>query len=193
MVSTVTARRDVGADDLEEARLRHAFMAGDEAALEVLYRDVSPLVYSLALRALGSDAEAEDVTQQTFVGAWRARSTYDARRGALRGWVIGIARRKIADSLEARARDSRRLTALAATSAADPMASDDRIDELLLAHEIDMLGDPRRVIMTLAFYDGATHEQIAEDLGLPLGTVKSHIRRSLIALRSRLEAADVAS
>lgn len=192
MVSTVTARRDVGADDLEEVRLRHAFMAGDEAALEVLYRDVSPLVYSLALRALGSEAEAEDVTQQTFVGAWRARSTYDARRGALRGWVVGIARRKIADSLEARARDSRRLTALAASSTAEA-ATDDRIDELLLAHEIDMLGDPRRVIMALAFYDGATHEQIAADLGLPLGTVKSHIRRSLLALRSRLEAADVAS
>ena len=195
MVSTVTVGRDVATDDLDEARLRHAFAAGDEAALEALYRDVSPLVYSLARRALGSETEAEDVTQQTFVAAWRARSTFDSRRGELRGWVVGIARRKIADALDARTRDVRRLTALAASTppagAAD--GADDRIDEMLLAHEIDMLGDPRRIIMALAFYDGITHEQIAADLNLPLGTVKSHIRRSLLALRSRLEAANVAS
>lgn len=193
MVSTVTVRRNVGADDLDEARLHRAFAAGDAAALEAVYRDASPLVYTLALRALGSEAEAEDVTQQTFVAAWRARSTFDPRRGALRGWVVGIARRKIADALQARSRDSRRLSALAAAAPVPAHAADSTVDELVLAHEIDMLGDPRRVIMALAFYDGKTHEQIAADLDLPLGTVKSHIRRSLLALRSRLEAADVAS
>lgn len=193
MVGTVTARRDVSAEDLDAARLRRAFADGDEGALEALYRDVSPLVYSLARRALGSEEEAEDITQQTFVAAWRARATFDPRKGELRGWIVGIARRKIADALAGRSRDMHRLTALAAASSSAMDESDDRIDEILLAHEIDMLGDPRRVIMALAFYDGITHEQIAADLNLPLGTVKSHIRRSLLALRSRLEAANVAS
>jgi len=193
MVGTAVVGRNVVADDLEEARLQRAFVAGDERALETLYRDVSPLVYSLALRSLASQAEAEDVTQQTFVAAWRARASYDHRRGALRGWVVGIARRKIADAQAARSRESTRLTSLFAAAPAAADEPGERIDEMLLAHEIDMLGDPRRVIMALAFYEGATHEQISRDLGLPLGTVKSHIRRSLLTLRSRLEAADVAS
>lgn len=176
----------------ESARmpLAHAFAAGAEGALEEIYRDVSPLVFTLAARALGDQTEAEDVTQQTFVAAWRSRNTFDPDRGALRGWIVGIARRAIADALERRSRDRRRLEAVRDET---PVVQRDHVDDVLLAYEIDALGDPRRTIVALAFYDGRTHEEIATSLGMPLGTVKSHIRRSLTTLRTRLEAADVAS
>ena len=178
------------ADEVLGASLAHAFAAGSEGALEQIYRDVSPLVFTLAIRALGNSTEAEDVTQQTFVAAWRSRHTFDPDRGVLRGWVVGIARRAIADALEGRTRDRRRLEAVRDEPR---QAERDHVDDVLLAYEIEALGDPRRTIVSLAFYDGRTHEEIAAVLQMPLGTVKSHIRRSLTTLRTRLEAADVAS
>ncbi len=178
------------ADEVSGTSLAHAFAAGSDGALEEIYRDVSPLVFTLAVRALGNHAEAEDVTQQTFVAAWRSHGTFDPDRGALRGWIVGIARRAIADALERRTRERRRLEAVR-----DDVTEveRDRVDDILLAYEIEALGDPRRTIMSLAFYEGHTHEHIAERLEMPLGTVKSHIRRSLATLRTQLEAADVAS
>lgn len=168
-----------------------AFVAGDERALEMLYKDVSSLVYTLAVRALGDEHEAEDVTQQTFVSAWRARTTFDPDRGQLRGWVVGIARRRIADALDKRSRDHRNLEVVKETATEhDP---DRAMDQVLLAYELQQLGDPRHTIMRLAFMEGHTHDAIAQELDMPVGTVKSHIRRSLLALRQRLEVADVAS
>jgi RNA polymerase sigma-70 factor (ECF subfamily) len=178
------------AEEATGSRLAHDFAAGADGALEEIYRDVSPLVFTLAVRALGNTTEAEDVTQQTFVAAWRSRATFDPDRGALRGWIVGIARRAIADALEGRTRDRRRLEAVRDVPA---VAEPDPVDNLVLAYEIEALGDPRSTIMSLAFYEGHTHEYIAESLNMPLGTVKSHIRRSLTTLRSRLEEADVAS
>ena len=169
-----------------------AFAAGADGSLERVYNEASSLVYTLAVRALGDTHEAEDVTQQTFVSAWRARSTYDPTRGDVRGWVVGIARRRIADALDKRRRDGLKVDAM--RSAADiQVAATPELDDVLLSYELESLGDPRKTIMALAFVDGCTHEQISQQLGMPLGTVKSHIRRSLITLRDRWEVSDVAS
>lgn len=169
-----------------------AFADGEDGALEELYRDLSPLVFTMASRSLGSSADAEDVTQQTFVSAWRGRTGFDPVRGDLRGWVVGIAKRRIADALEARSREHRRLEAVKDATPPETAAQDDA-DSVLLAYEVEALGPPRSTIVSLAFFEGVTHEQIASRLEMPLGTVKSHIRRGLIELRDRWEVSDVAS
>lgn len=187
----MVAETAAGADRPDDRALDHEFAAGAEGSLERLYRASSALVYTLALRSLGDVAEAEDVTQQTFVSAWRTREGYDPERGSARGWVVGIARRRIADALEARSRERRRLAAVrdeAPPEVADPIAVE--VDRLLVRGQVESLGPPRSQIVALAFFEGRTHEQIAERLGMPLGTVKSHLRRSLVALRRGLEAAD---
>ncbi len=173
---------------LDPGAVARGFRDGDEAALEVVYRDVSALVHTLALRALRNAADAEDVTQATFVSAWRGRERFDPERGDLRGWIVGIAKRRIADALDARTREARRLTAV--KDAVEPAVSDGEAEAVEIAYEIEALGDPKRTIVSLAFYEGATHEQIAERLEMPLGTVKSHLRRSLITLRRRWEVRD---
>ncbi len=165
------------------------FADGDDEALEELYRDLSPLVHTLALRSLRNATDAEDVTQATFVSAWRGRETFDPARGDLRGWVVGIAKRRIADAIDSRTREARRLTAV--KDVAEPAVSDQEAHAVEIAYDIESLGDPRRTIVSLAFYEGATHQQISERLDMPLGTVKSHLRRSLIALRERWEVNDV--
>ena len=180
---------EAGVDD---DPLEAAFAAGAETALEEAYRRWSALVYTLALRSLGDVGEAEDVTQKTFVAAWTGRGGYDRHRAALPAWIVGIARKKIADSHAARAR-VRELQdrAIAAGLFDAPSHEVDLADRLLVADEISRLEPQAQQVIRLAFYDDLTHVQIAERLGLPLGSVKSSIRRSLERLRRRLEASYV--
>lgn len=176
----------------DDGELASRLASGDPAALKTMYDRWSRLVYTIAARSLGDLAEAEDVTQRTFVSAWTSRETFTPAKGSLAGWLLGIARRRIADAHEARSRGAR-LEAAVRSQALTPPAEPVSVEEtLVIAQEIEALDPDAQTVMRLAFYDDLTHAQIAERLAMPLGTVKSHIRRSLVRLRTRLEAADVA-
>ena len=173
----------------DEERFTAAFAAGDERALGWVYQRWSPLIYTLAVRSLGDVGDAEDVTQKTFVAAWTGRTGFDASRARLSTWLVAIAKNKIADTHEARARIARLQAQLTATTSPEEWVTepDDLADTLVVSDEIAHLEPEAREIVRLAFYDDLTHHQISERLGLPLGTVKSHIRRSLQRMRARLE------
>jgi RNA polymerase sigma factor (sigma-70 family) len=181
--------RPVEPGDLSAAEVAAGFAAGREEALAEVYRRWSALVHGIALKMLGDRADAEDVTQQVFVSAWQGRSTFDPATGSLPAWLVGITKHRIADRLAARSRDQRTLAAVGSIREdLRAVPADDRlIDRLVLADEISRLGDPRRTILGLVFYEDQTYAQIAERLNLPLGTVKSHVRRGLLHLRDRLK------
>ena len=182
--------RDPVADPDGELSAEEAFAAGDEVALAHAYRRWSPVVYTLALRSLGDRTDAEDVTQKTFVSAWTSRTTYDPARARLSTWIIAIAKRRIADTHEARRRIRALQEELQRVTIPDDLRASlpvDLGDTLLVAQEIDRLEPDARKVMRLAFFDDLTHDEISRRIGMPLGTVKSHIRRSLERMRTRLE------
>ncbi|GAA3586867.1 sigma-70 family RNA polymerase sigma factor [Streptomyces osmaniensis] len=181
---------DQGLAPTGEEELVRGLLSGDEACLAALYRRWSPLVHTLAWRALGDAREAEDVTQQVFLGVWRGRQGYRPERGTVAGWISGITRRKIADALSARTRRSD-LVASAGTRLSPDEGGSDRfaeaaLDRVLVRDALAGLPDAQQRVLRLTYYEDLTQTQIAERTGWPLGTVKSHARRGLHRLHHRL-------
>ncbi|MET7361248.1 sigma-70 family RNA polymerase sigma factor [Streptomyces sp. NPDC005562] len=179
--------------DAEEAHAREEFSVGlargDEHSFTALYRRWGSLVYALAVRSLGDPKEAEDVTQQVFLAAWRGRGGYRPERGPVSAWLVGIARHKTVDALSARARRGEVVDRGAAAAEADPVPQahlDAALDRVLLGQELAKLPAAQRHVLGLAYFEDLTQVQIAERTGLPLGTVKSHIRRALGRLNRSL-------
>lgn len=176
-------------DPRDDAALAAGFVAGEEGSLEVVYRRWGSLVYTLARRTLGDEREAEDVTQQVFLAAWRGRRGYRPGRGGLPGWLVGITRHKVADALAARSRRAELVAAAGAFLAPAPAAGagpEQVVDRVLVLHALQDLPSAQQHVVRLAFYADLTQTQIAERTGLPLGTVKSHMRRALLSLRRSL-------
>jgi RNA polymerase sigma-70 factor, ECF subfamily len=172
-----------------DAELADGFVDGNELCLEECYRRWVQLIYTVALRSLDSASDAEEVTQQVFIGAWRSRANYRPSSGSLPSWLVGICKHRVADRQRARGRDLRLIQTMSSDLdvrvAAEPVAT--VVERLVLADEIERLPDPRGTILRLAFWEGQSYPQIAERLDLPLGTVKSHARRALLHLRTRLK------
>ncbi|MEV6572836.1 sigma-70 family RNA polymerase sigma factor [Streptomyces sp. NPDC051577] len=179
-------------DAPDEARVAADFAAGDERAMEAAYRRWRPMVYSLARRSLGDDREAEDVTQQVFLAAWRGRGGYRPGPGGLGAWLTGITRHKVADALEARTRRARAVAAATRAfhefarwpAVCDRPEPEQVVDRVVILGELARLPAAQQRVLRLAFYGDLTQSQIADRTGLPLGTVKSHMRRALRVLRA---------
>ena len=149
-------------------------------------------VYGLALRVTRHAAQAEEVTEDAFWQIWREAPRFDPARGSAMAWILTITRSRALDSL--RARDPAELVEdSAAMLDAQPGHDAGPLDLLsatqsdqALHHALSQLDAQPRQLIALAFFKGLTHDEIATHTGLPLGTVKSHIRRSLAALKTLL-------
>lgn len=183
----MTALRQEPDPPVDDLALR--FRTGDETVLREAYDRYGRAVLHLATSMLANRSDAEDVTQATFVAAWLGRDTFDPAKGSLIGWLLGIGRRKVIDRMRASARENRLVETVRqlpepAQTGPDP---DRVVDRLVIADELARLPDDQRRMLELAFYDDLTHQQIATVTGVPLGTVKSHIRRGMASLKRSWE------
>lgn len=187
--------------DQDERAVADAFAQGEERALRLAYDRWGALVYTYCRRSLRDADRADDVTQETFVAAWRSRDRFDPERGSLPGWLVGIARFKVLDEHR---RQGRRPVLVDGASASLEQGGDDGsaseadegailqlADRLLLTDALARLPERPRQMIELAFFEDLTHPQIAERCGVPLGTVKSDIRRGLERLRRHLEGGEL--
>lgn len=178
------AERD-DADDAVGAR----WVAGDPDALRLAYEQFGALVFTYCARSLADRDAAADCAQETFVSAWKSRDRFDPDRGNLGAWLLGIARYRVIDAYRRSARTpvpSGELPGLEAPRATDVPREDHLADQLLIARALECLQPRVRNVVELAFYSDLTQVEISARTGIPLGTVKSDLRRGLERLRAEL-------
>jgi len=174
----------------ELAALIGAVAAGDRAAFRAVYERTSAKLYGICLRLLGSEAEAEDVLQEAYVTVWRNARRFDSAKASAITWLAVIARNKAIDRLRRRRPVADGLEAAAEVPDEGPLATaviEQKDDARRLAHCLDELDERARAMIRAAFLDGASYPELAEREGVPLGTMKSWIRRGLTRLKGCLE------
>jgi RNA polymerase sigma factor (sigma-70 family) len=180
---------------------------GDRAAFEAVYRDTGGYLFGVVLRVVNNRGLAEDVLQEVYVNVWRAAGSFDAARSQPLTWLTHVARHRAIDSLR-RARSEPDTVSLAGSD--DDADGHDGLDQLpdggegplerlqraAEAHHVsrclEALSPEQQQCLALAYYRGYSHAEAAEHLAQPLGTVKSWVRRGLLALRDCLARAGIA-
>jgi len=178
-----------------DTELMRRISRGEADALRELYARHGRLVYGLAWRIVADAEAAEEICQDVFLRAWEKAGTYQHEKAQVRTWLARIARNRAIDLLrrrgarEARARGAWEEMKSAALEAHPDPATPVETDELRSRVSRAILSLPleQRAALSLAFFQGQTHRQIAEATGEPLGTVKSRIRSAMLKLRDLLE------
>lgn len=171
--------------------------AADETALAAFYDLTLGKVYGLALRIAGQPEAAEDVAAEVYLQVWRQAGDYSAARGSVLAWLLTICRSRALDFLRRRdpAQTHPDPDLLRAAPPSEPPPPDllESLEARTSLHAALLaLGNEQRQILALAFFRDLSHQEIAQRVGLPLGTVKSRIRRAQIALRAALNARQAA-
>lgn len=178
-----------------EAELIQRLAAGDEGALEALYRALGRNVFALALRMTGSREDAEELVQDTFVTVHAVADRFDPARGSARAWVYAIARNACGTRLRARRarpRATERADVHDPASAPPAEPHQNGAARLTVQEAFARLSPEETRLLEDAFYGGYSHAEIARREGAPLGTIKSRIRRAMLKARVALSDANAA-
>ena len=168
----------------------HAVANGDRAALSVLYNRTSAKLYGICARLLGNQSEAEDVLQEVYMTVWGRAGSFDEQKASPVTWLAVIARNKAIDRLRSRRAGTETLDQ--AENVADNSASALELIEReqetrRLKNCLEELEERQQQCIRAAFLDGASYPQLAERQNVPLGTMKSWVRRGLLRLKGCLE------
>jgi len=153
---------------------------GDETALVEFHRQYVNLVFSMALHVLHDHASAEEVTQDVFLTLWRRAALYDSDRGSVKSWLLTIARRRAIDYYRRRTHLPLRMEEIAVGQ--QPYTQMD-LPDMDIRDAVAALPDHQQQCVSMVYFGGLTHNEVAEQLHIPLGTVKSRIRLALSRLR----------
>jgi RNA polymerase sigma-70 factor, ECF subfamily len=176
----------VPAQTAADAALITRVRSGDQDAMTAIYDRYSGIVYSIALRVLGDTAAAEDVMQEIFMQLWRKPQMFDSARGSMGAWLAVIARHRAIDTLRRR-KPENDVDDVVLSSGLDLESVTQRNVIVSRVRQIiaQMPGEQQKA-MSMAFFEGLTHSEIAAQTGEPLGTIKTRIRSGLINIRKGL-------
>jgi RNA polymerase sigma-70 factor (ECF subfamily) len=160
---------------------------GDRDAFEQLYKRFARPVFGLALRRLGDRFRAEDAVQETFTSVWRSARTYRPDRGAGGTWLYAVARNAIADRARARSEPAAVAPDLPSGEPGPAEETEDSWVSWRVHRAVSELPEQERVLLELAYWSGLSQSEVADYLGIPLGTVKTRTRAALARLADVLE------
>jgi RNA polymerase sigma-70 factor (ECF subfamily) len=166
--------------------------AGDQAALRLVYSETSAKLFGVCLRILGERSEAEDVLQEVYLTVWRKAASFEGSVASPITWLVAIARNRSIDRLRASGASRATLPIEAAAEIPDAgLSAVERLeideDQARLRDCLHELEERQAAAIRAAFLDGSTYDELATKSGVPLGTMKSWIRRGLLKLRACLE------
>jgi RNA polymerase sigma-70 factor, ECF subfamily len=177
----------VSANDCTDGELISRAADGDRGAFEVLYRRYSRPVFGLALRRLGDRGRAEDAVQETFASIWRAARSYRPERGPGAPWLYAVARNAITDRSRARTEPPIDVPEEQSPDAGPPEHVEVAWTAWRVHRALEELSTNERTVIELAYWSGLSQSEVAEYLGIPLGTVKTRTRAALARLADLLE------
>ena len=185
-------RNGSGSEKRAERKLVSAMRERDSSAVDSLYLEFSDTVFAYLLRTLGDRGAAEDVRQQVFAELWERGPTYDPERAGLLTWVLMIARSRAIDYLRRRSRQPEphppaRVAVLADARAEQAPADDRMIERWRIAHLLKRIPSEEAELLRKRFYEERSQREIAEETGIPLGTVKMRMVQALERLREMIE------
>jgi RNA polymerase sigma-70 factor, ECF subfamily len=180
-------------EELQSELLRR-IAARDRDALSEFYDQTARPLFSIACRMLGNSSDAEEVIQDVFVQIWNKAAKFDAEKGQPFHWVLALTRNRCIDGLRARQRRSRIIVESSGEPELEQTIELNQVDAPMVDNDIAAiqsvvknLPKDQRQAIEMAFFGGLTHQEIAESLNEPLGTVKARIRRGLLKLREDLQ------
>jgi RNA polymerase sigma-70 factor (ECF subfamily) len=177
----------VAANDVTDGELIRRTGDGDRNAFEVLYRRYSRPVFGLALRRLGDRGRAEDAVQETFASIWRAARSYRPERGPGAPWLYAVARNAIIDRSRVRNEPPTDPPEEASTDVGPDERAEAGWTAWTIHRALEELSPNERAVIELAYWSGLSQSEVAEYLGIPLGTVKTRTRAALAHLADQLE------
>jgi len=176
--------------DDEGRQLLRRVAAGDDRALEKLYRLHAARVFAAASRLLGNVSEAEEIVQETFLEIWNRADSFDGSRGQARPWITSIGRNRAIDRLRARGSRIRTLDQVKRDDTVPPATPEHNVETAQsrkrVVDALDILPPEQRAVVELAYFDGLSQSEIASKTGDPLGTVKGRARAALEKLAEHL-------
>ena len=173
--------------------LMQRVQAGDNDAFAALYDELAGVVFGTVKRVLSDPAMSEEVTQEVFVELWRTAARFDSERASVSTWAITLARRRAVDRVRREQSQRDRIERSANQRPQENKLTDDEvvasIESERVSRAVAELPAEQRMVIEMAFLQGDSHGEIAERLGLPLGTVKGRVRLGLKKLGGKLGAA----
>ena len=176
-----------GSGGVSDGALIQQAAGGDRAALETLYERYARAVLGLALRRLGDRGRAEDAVQETFVSIWRAARTYDPARGPGAPWLFAVARNAIVDRSRARSEPPVDVPDEPSSESGPHERAELSWTQWRVHRALEDLPQKEREVIELAYWRGLSQSEVAAELGIPLGTVKTRTRSALQRLSHILE------
>jgi RNA polymerase sigma-70 factor, ECF subfamily len=167
--------------EVSDEELVKAMATRDEAALSELHRRYAPYLSAVARRMLRDSDDVQQCVQDAFVNAWEYAVRFDAGKSSAKTWLVTICHRLAINRIR-----GTQLKLLPLQEWDAPIREPDRLEKVMLEDAVTVLDTDERALIELAFYQGYSHQQVADEMKQPLGTIKTKLRNALGKLRTRL-------